>query len=354
MGEHRPSLEARVVRAAEAALAEQSYVSPIDVLVGVGWLTPQAVDQWRQGRAEDLERVVQVNLHKLSAAMAIFRRWAGGRGLHPSETAYVARTRDRRQLRFSRSGDAGIEAAYRTHWVSPELSVAKRRRIQERQSAVPDLVVIAALNTWACSACSGTGELLIMEGPGPVCLVCADLDHLVLLPAGNTALTRRARKASALSAVVVRFSPSRRRYERKGLLVEEAALDHAEQECLADEEARSRRRQRDEQRRAEQDLEFQAELATEIRRLFPGCPPARAEDIAQHAGTRRSGRIGRSAAGRALDPEAITLAVVASVRHLDTPYDALLMSGVARADARAQLIDQVGAVLDSWRFAVVR
>ncbi len=354
MGEHRPSLDARVVRAAEAALAAQGYVSPIDVLIGVGWLTPQAVDQWRQGRAEDLERVVQVNLHKLSAAMAIFRRWAGGRGLHPSETAYVARTRDRRQLRFSRSGDAGIEAAYRTHWVSPELSEAKRRRIEERQSAVPDLVVISALKTWTCTGCSGSGERLIMEGPGPVCLVCADLDHLVFLPAGNTALTRRAKKASALSAVVVRFSRSRGRYERQGLLVEEAALDQAEQECLADEDGRSRRRHRDEQRRAEQDLEFQAELATEVRRLFPGCPPARAEAIARHAGARRSGRIGRSAAGRALDPEAVTLAVVASVRHLDTPYDALLMSGVARADARAQVIDQVGAVLDSWRFAVVR
>jgi hypothetical protein len=193
-----------------------------------------------------------------------------------------------------------------------------------------------------------------MEGPGPVCLICADLDHLVFLPAGNTALTRRAKKASALSAVVVRFSRSLGRYERQGLLVEEAALDQAEQECLADEEARSRRRQRDEQRRAEQDLEFQAELASEVRRLFPGCPPARAEAIARHAGARRSGRIGRSAAGRAFDPEAITLAVVASVRHLDTPYDALLMSGAARSDARAQVIDQVGAVLDSWRFAVVR
>lgn len=202
--------------------------------------------------------------------------------------------------------------------------------------------------------CSGTGDLLIMEGPGPVCLVCADLDHLVFLPAGNTALTRRARKASALSAVVVRFSRSRGHYERQGLLVGEAALEQAEQECLADEEARSRRRQRDEQRRAEQDLEFQAELATEVRRLFPGCPARRAEAIAQHAGARRSGRIGRSAAGRALDPEAVTLAVAASVRHIDTPYDALLMSGVARGDARAQVIDEVGAVLDAWRFAVVR
>ncbi len=354
MGKPRPSLEARVVRAAEAALAENSYVSPIDVLIGVGWLTPQAVDLWRQGRAEDLERLAQANLHKVSEAMAIFRRWAKDRGLRPSETAYIARTRDRRQLRFSRSGNAGIEAAYRTHWVSSELSEAKRRRIEEKQSAAPDLVVIAALNDWTCTACSGTGDLLIMEGPGPVCLVCADLDHLVFLPAGDAALTRRAKKASALSAVVVRFSRSRRRYERKGLLVDEAALDRAEEECLADEEARSRRRQREEQRRVEQDLGFQAELAAEIQRLFPGCPPERAEAIARHAGARRSGRVGRSAAGRVLDPEAVTMAVVASVRHLDTPYDTLLMSGVARADARAQVVDQVEAVLDSWRFAIVR
>lgn len=339
--------------AAEAALAEQSYVSPIDVLIGVGWLTTPAVDRWRQGRVEDLERLAQVDLHKLSEAMAILGRWAADRGLRPSETTYLARTRDRRQLRFSRSGDADIEAAYRTHWVSPELSEATRHRMEEKQNAAPGLVVIAALNDWTCTACSGTGELLIMEGPGPVCLRCADLDHLVLLPAGDAALTRRARKASALSAVVVRFSRSRRRYERIGILVEEAALDQAEQDCLADEDARSRRRQRDEQRRAEQDLGFQAELATEIRRLFPGCTPERAEAIAQHAGARRTGRIGRTAAGRALDPAAITLAVVASVRHLDTPYDALLMSGVARTDARAQVTDQIEAVLNSWRVAIV-
>lgn len=175
MAEQRRSLEARVVGAAEAALAEQSYVSPIDVLVGIGWLTPPAVDRWRQGRAEDLERLAQVNLDKLSAAMAILDRWATDRGLHPSQTAYVARTRDRHQLRFSRSGDADIEAAYRTHWVASELSEAKRRRMEEKQNAAPDLVVIATLNDWTCTACSGTGELLIIDHgePGtclpPVC-----------------------------------------------------------------------------------------------------------------------------------------------------------------------------------------
>src|ERR671910_524713 len=67
-----------------------------------------------------------------------------------------------------------------------------------------------------------------------LCLACADLDHLVFLPAGDAALTRRAKRASRLSAVVVRFSRARKRYERQGILAEEEALERAEAECLAD------------------------------------------------------------------------------------------------------------------------
>jgi hypothetical protein len=342
-------LTERVVQAAEAALTEQHFVSAIDVLVRMGWLVPAAVDRWRQGRVEDLETEVQVNLHKLSTAMGIFRRWAEARGLRPSETAYLARTRDRRPLRFSRAGDDSIERAYRTHWVSPELSEAKRQRLAERQSRPPELVVVSPLKEWACTACSGTGDLLIMEGPGPLCLVCADLDHLVFLPSGDAALTRRAKRASGLSAVVIRFSRSRQRYERQGLLVEEAALVRAEEECLADDEARRRRRSREETRRAAQDLELQAAFAAEISRMFPGCPPQRAEAIAEHACTRRSGRVGRSAGGRELRPDAVRAAVVASVRHVDTSYDEQLMTGTPRAEARQRVEDQVHAVLDAWR-----
>ncbi len=50
------------------------------------------------------------------------------------------------------------------------------------------------------------------------------MDHLVFLPAGDVGLTRRAHRASELSAVVVRFSRSRKRYERQGLFVEDSAL----------------------------------------------------------------------------------------------------------------------------------
>jgi hypothetical protein len=66
-----------------------------------------------------------------------------------------------------------------------------------------------------------------MDDAGPLCLACADLEHLVFLPAGDAALTRRAKQASRLSAVVVRLSRTRNRYERQGLLVEGAALTGA-------------------------------------------------------------------------------------------------------------------------------
>lgn len=219
----------------------------------------------------------------------------------------------------------------------------------ERQSKQPDLIVVSPLKDWTCAACGDSGDLLTMDDSGPLCLCCADMDHLVFLPAGDAALTRRARKAIGLAAVVVRFSRSRRRYERQGILVEEAALEQAERECLADEESRARRRLRERSRRAAQDVELQAEAAREILRLYPGCPEERADAIARHTCERGSGRVGRTAAGRSLDPEALALAVAAAVRHADTDYDALLMSDLDRAEARALVRPRVERILESWR-----
>lgn len=223
----RARIEQRVVSAAEAALADKHYVSAIDVLIGVGWLHQSRVAEWRQGRLPCLESGITANLSKISTAMIAFRKWARRRGLHASETGYVARTRDRRPLRFSVSGDPAIERLYRTHWVSPELSERKQQRLAERVSRPPDLVVISPLGDWNCSRCAGTGDLAFMEDTGPLCLTCAEMDHLVFLPRGDPALTRRAKTASRLSAVVVRFSKSRKRYERQGILVEEAALERS-------------------------------------------------------------------------------------------------------------------------------
>jgi hypothetical protein len=205
------------------------------------------------------------------------------------------------------------------------------------------------------SVCDECGEELgrkawitLVDQKGALCLSCADLDHLAFLPSGNTALTRRSRKISKLSAVVLKWSRARKRYERQGLLVEEAALQQAEEECLEDEDVRRLRREREAERRAVLDREYIERFAERVRELYPDCPAGTDQKIAEHACLKYSGRVGRSAAARALDEEAVRLAVVAHVRHVKTRYDRLLASGWDRREARREVESQVWSVLEVW------
>lgn len=222
----------------------------------------------------------------------------------------------------------------------------------ESQTQDTQLKVLIIKRESSCSECGKElgrhSWITLVEGKGAVCLACADLDHLIFLPAGDAALTRRARKHSALSAVVLEWSRSRKRYERQGLLVETQALEQAEQECLADSEVRARRQERDAVRRERLDKEFVASFAARIRELFPSCPAGRETLIAEHACLKYSGRVGRSAAAKELDEDAVWLAVSAHVRHAETGYDDLLMRGVDRYEARAQVQEAVARVLNKW------
>jgi hypothetical protein len=209
--------------------------------------------------------------------------------------------------------------------------------------------------TTRASTCDECGEdlgrsawITLTRDKGALCLACADLDHLAYLPAGDAALTRRARKHSTLVAVVLRWSRARKRYERQGLLVAEQALEQAEQECLADQEARARRRERAAARRAELDRQYVERFAARVRELYPRCPPGREETIAEHACLKYSGRVGRSAAAKRFDEDAVRLAVIAHIRHAETPYDALLAQGYERGQARAKVEGDVVLVLRQW------
>jgi len=182
------------------------------------------------------------------------------------------------------------------------------------------------------SKCEECGEELgrhawitLVDNGAAVCLSCADLDHLVFLPSGDAALTRRSRKHSRLSAVVLKWSKARKRYERQGLLVENEALE-----------------------RAELDERFIARFSDRIREIFAQCPAGRERLIAEHACRKCSGRVGRSAAAKALDENAVRLAVAAHVRHAETEYDELLQLGVERHEARRRVQARVSDVLLEW------
>jgi len=215
-----------------------------------------------------------------------------------------------------------------------------------------DIVVFISSRNSICGECKqelGRSAWITLDRKkNALCLNCADLDHLVFLSAGDAALTRRSRKHSGLAAVVVKWSRARKRYERQGLLVENEALERAEKECAVDEEARKLARARAAARRDELDLEYIRSFAGRVREIYPFCPTGRERLIAEHACRKYSGRVGRSAAAKALDEEAVRLAVTAHVRHAETNYDELLLNGIERREARDKVYAKVSRILDRW------
>jgi hypothetical protein len=214
-----------------------------------------------------------------------------------------------------------------------------------------DLVVFITRHAGTCAEC-GTeffdGALIRVEEGRTLCLECADLGQLEFLPRGDTALTRRSIKHSSLHAVVVQWARARKRYERQGVLVSPAAIAKAEQECLEDSELRARQRDRAAVARAAGDVAFTERVTGELQKLFPGCPPAELGEIARWTCQKHSGRVGRSAAAKQLDAQALRLAVVAHIRHNHTSYDRLLMQYGDRQQARAAVRGEIDRVLAKW------
>jgi hypothetical protein len=201
------------------------------------------------------------------------------------------------------------------HWFS-----MNRKSDKPKSGFEGEIVVFSVARASRCTECGADlweGSLLRLEGEKALCMGCADLDRLEFLPTGDAAITRRASKYSKLG-VVVRWSRARKRYERQGILVEPEALRRAETESLADAEARARRHARAAERRELEDQEFVTAFASAIRDQYPGCPAAEATEIAAHACSKYSGRVGRTAAAKELSPEAIRLAVIAHIRHAHT------------------------------------
>ncbi len=343
-------LQSRVVRAAEALLDDKGFVNVLDVLCGMQLLSPNALKAWQLGRIDFLEADIQAGNEKLQRVLVLLNDWAMARGLEPGEAHYIRNFRvGPVELRVTPEGDPAREKVWRTQYLSPKLTQAKREKLAA--PAAPKLTVFQVARDSKCSECGteiGQGDALLMEGTEALCLACAGLNDLEFLPSGDTALTRRATKYSPRTAVVVRFNRSRKRYERQGILVEPQAAARAESECAGDAEIRAVQRQKAAVARAADDKVLTAEMAEAIRDLFPGCPPNDAREIALHTAVRGSGRVGRSAAGRKLDKNALPMAVIAAVRHRYTKYDQLLARGVERAEAREVIAGEIGEILDAW------
>jgi hypothetical protein len=220
-----------------------------------------------------------------------------------------------------------------------------------RKGKDSEIVVVITRTDGACAECGDAffrGTFIRVENKRTLCLGCADLGHLDFLPRGNVAVTRRATKHSPIRAVVVQWSRTRQRYERQGILVTSEAVGRAEAESLLDTEARARARERAAARREGLEPEFIAAVTTALRAQFPGCPSDEASAIATWACAKHSGRVGRTAAAKSLDPAPLRLAVIAHIRHEHTPYDRSLMRHGDRSLARQEVWPLIEEVLRRW------
>ncbi|KAL4766467.1 DUF2293 domain-containing protein [Aspergillus foveolatus] len=95
--------------------------------------------------------------------------------------------------------------------------------------------------------------------------------------------------------------------------------------------------------RDERDLAHNREL---LRKQFPLMPAQSLNTILQHAFLKGSGRVGRTTTTP--EKEKVILAVEAHIRHVHTPYEALLRSGMPRLEARNKVREQVQTILAAW------
>ncbi|MBO0737896.1 MAG: hypothetical protein J2P48_15205, partial [Alphaproteobacteria bacterium] len=73
---NRIPLADRIAKAAEVTLADQHFVSAIDVFIGIGWLSHGVADRWRRGQMDCLEEGLQVDPLRIPEAMTLFQSWA--------------------------------------------------------------------------------------------------------------------------------------------------------------------------------------------------------------------------------------------------------------------------------------
>jgi hypothetical protein len=108
----------RVVRVVAAILERRDVITPLELFLEMGLLDADAVAHWRAGRLPFLERAIRCNLAAASRILRILRLHAHELNLRPSSTVYRRQARGGRvALRFTKTGEPGIEAAYARHFV---------------------------------------------------------------------------------------------------------------------------------------------------------------------------------------------------------------------------------------------
>lgn len=115
---NRTELVKSISQAAAEMLHEKGYISVVDVFMRMGKLTREDHEAWRTRKVRYLERVISINLAQVNHLLRTLQQTAGKGGLKASKTAYMSWGKGAKTpLRFSKSGDPNLEAAYATHYL---------------------------------------------------------------------------------------------------------------------------------------------------------------------------------------------------------------------------------------------
>ena len=112
---------------------KRGFAAPVEVLMDIGVLKKQDYENWRNCRVDYLD--------KLSEIMKEVRAYAGKNALKPSETVYKQWGLNNKgkkivnRLRFSKSGDPGVEKGYSTHYVDSKRTTEIKAERQAVQSS---------------------------------------------------------------------------------------------------------------------------------------------------------------------------------------------------------------------------
>jgi hypothetical protein len=109
-----------VARVVAGILNDSKVVTPVAVMVGMGWLSADDLQAWLAGKVPYLERVTRCNLIKLARFLRILAFHCHDLNLIATPTVYSGKARGSRgPLRFTKTGEVKLEKIYARHFVWP-------------------------------------------------------------------------------------------------------------------------------------------------------------------------------------------------------------------------------------------
>ena len=343
----------KVLKVSNDLLEQNGSINVIDTLNRMGWLDSTHIYSWQDGIEPNLEQFMQSTPEKRAKLYATFSQWSKNLAFIDSPWMCYSLIGEDKILKVLEADCPETEKLFNRHFYKKDLTSRKLKSLIQKLNKKPDtrVFVKTGKNEDSCRKCEKNlikSSFIYVEAQTVYCLRCVGLAQLTFQPSGDATLSRRAKKFTSTFAEVVEFNKRRKRYERRGILVEEKALKMARQSCESDAEDREIKRVKNAKKRVMEDKNFTREFTFKVKQLFPNCPNDEVVAIAEHATLRGSGRVGRTAAAKKLNDDSVRLAVIAYIRHKHTDYDRLLFNRTPKKTCRRLIQPALQKKLKSW------